>query len=68
VSVSLCVAHDYRQNRALQWSVYRRRSKEQKDEEICVMASDDWCCIADSTTAITDRHWDWWERKTALEK
>ena len=53
VCVCVCVAHDYRKNRALQWSVYRRRPKLQKDEEICVMASDDWCCIADITTAIT---------------
>ena len=46
--VCVCVAHDYRQNRTLQGSVYHR-----KEEEICVMASDVWCCITDITTAIT---------------
>jgi len=49
-------------------AVYCRRKKQLEDEEICVMASDDWSCTADSTTAITDRYWDWWERKLALEK
>jgi len=64
----VCVAHDYRQNTALLGSVYRRRSKQQKDEEICVMANDDFCCIADSITAITDRYRDWWEWELVSEK
>jgi hypothetical protein len=52
VCVCVCVAHDYQQNRALHGLVYHRRKKQQKNEEICVMASDDWCCITDSIMVI----------------
>jgi hypothetical protein len=42
--------------------------KQQKDEEIGMITSDDWFFIEDSITVIIDRHWDWWERKLELWK
>jgi len=66
--VCVCVAHNYRQNRALQGWLDSRRTKQQ-DEEIHWMGS--LMIGAAQQTALRlshDRHWDWRDRKHAVEK